>query len=447
MAQERVSIEEQVPVAGDWDVVVCGGGPAGIGAAIAAAREGASTLLVEALQHLGGLASTLATMCDTPGGPIYDELMDRLADLDSAYYLDNRERYYPPGRMRYRPQMFKAVAAEMADEAGVDVLLGTIAEGAWLESNAVRGVFLANKAGRSLARAKVTIDCTADADLVASAGAAFAVGAPEDGRIQQCNFRCLIGGVDAERFRAEGPDEAALREICRDAVAAGDVTPPEALFGIDPSVFPFSEESGGIVTRWELQHVDPTNPRQTSEVLMQCHRAALDIVRMLRERVPGYEECLIQAIDPVLGTRESRRLEGLYTVTGDDVLAGSKFDDGAVPAWFWLDLHDPAPGLSIPYSLEFVKANRPKPGDWYEIPYRCQVPREVDGLLVAGRCISCDHPAQGSLRVMPTCSYLGEAAGTAAAWAVEAGVEPREVDGARLKRVLNEEYWEPPTYD
>jgi succinate dehydrogenase/fumarate reductase flavoprotein subunit len=129
------------------------------------------------------------------------------------------------------------------------------------------------------------------------------------------------------------------------------------------------------------------------------------------------------------------------------VLAGSKFEDGAVTAWFWIDLHDPEPGPSIPYTLEHVKANRPKPGDWYEIPYRCQVPRDVDGLLVAGRCISCDHEAQGSLRVMPTCMYLGEAAGTAAAWAVETGIEPREVDGARLKRVLNEDYWEPPTYD
>ncbi len=442
-----IEVKEQVPVAGRWDVVVCGGGPAGIGAAIAAGRLGARTLLVEAQQHLGGLATNLGTMCDTPGGSIYDELMGRLMDLGSAWYRDNRERYYPPGRTSYRPQMFKAVAAEMVDEAGVEVRFATIAEGARVEDSTLRGVFLANKAGRTLARGKVIIDCTADADVAAQAGAAFVVGAPDDGRIQHCNFHSRIGGVDAERFRAEGPDDAEFERICREAVAAGEVTPPDALFGIDPEAFPWSEEHNRIVMRWELQHVDPTDPRQTSEVLMQCHRAALDIVRMLRRRVPGYEDCVIGLIDTVLGTRESRRIEGLYTVTGEDVLAGSKFEDGAVPAWFWLDLHDPAPGLSTPYSLEFVQKNRPKPGDWYEIPYRCQVPREIDGLLVAGRCISCDHPAQGSLRVIPTCVYLGEVAGTAAAWAIEEGVLPREVDGARLKRVLNEEYWEPPTYD
>ncbi|MFW6438305.1 MAG: FAD-dependent oxidoreductase [Armatimonadota bacterium] len=449
MTETTVHIEEQLPIVGEWDVIVCGGGPAGIGAAIAAAAEGVSTLLVEAQQHLGGLASSLATMCDTPGGPIYDEIMRMLEGLDAAYYLDNRERYYPPGRMRYRPNMFKAVAMGMADRAGVDMLLGTVAHGAWVgeDTNAVRGVFLANKSGRSLARAKIVIDCTADADIAAGAGAAFEVGAEEDGRIQHCNFRWRLGGIDAERFAAEGPDSDALREICREAVAARKITPPDAIFGIDPGVFPFSDEAGGISTAWELQHVDPADPWQTTEAQVQCQRAALEIVRMLREHVPGYERCEIAGIPPVLGTRESRRIVGLHTVTGEDVLAGTKFEDGAVPAWFWLDLHDPEPGTSIPYSLEYVQANRPKPGDWYEIPYRCQVPRDLDGLLVAGRCISCDHAAQGSLRVMPTAMYLGEAAGTAAGWAVNGEIEPREVDGRRLKRVLNEEYWEPPTYD
>lgn len=435
-----VPLSEEVPIAGEWDVVVCGGGPAGIGAAVAAAREGASTLLVESLQHLGGLATShrLGTMCDSPGGPIYDELMDSLVALDCAWYRDNPERYYGPGRQSYRREMFKAVAMEIVDEAGVEVLFGTMAEGAWLDDGAARGALLANKAGRSLARARVVIDCTADADIAASAGAAFVQGDPEDGRIQHCNFAWRIGGVEGAAADAE-----ALRRACREAVAAGEVTPPDALFGIAPAQFPWDPERGAIAQSWELQHVDPTDPRQTSQALVQSQRAALQIVRMLRRRVPGYEQCVIAMIATVLGTRESRRVEGLYTVTREDVLSGAKFDDGAVRAWFWLDLHDPPPGLSTPYSLEYVQANRPARGDWYEIPYRSQVPREVDGLLVAGRCVSCDRPAQGSLRVMPTCMYLGEVAGTAAAWAVEAEVEPRRVDGARLKRLLNDEYRDP----
>jgi len=434
-------------VAGEtWDVIVCGGGPAGIGAAIAAARGGARTLLVEALQHLGGLATShrLATMCDSPGGPIYDELMGRLMDLDSAWYRENPERYYPPGRTGYRPEMFKAVAVEMADEAGVEMLLGTVAEAGWLDGGAVAGVHVVNKAGRSLARAQVVIDCTADADIAAGAGAPFVQGDPEDGRIQHCNFAWRIGGVDGERFKSDGPDAEELERLCRDAVAAGDITPPDAVFGIDPGAFPWSGNQQAIAQSWELQHIDPTDPRQTSRALVQCQRAALQIVRVLRERVPGYEDCVIEKIATVLGTRESRRIVGGYTVTGEDVLNGAKFADGVVPAWFWLDLHDPEPGRSTPYPLEYVQANRPARGDWYEIPYRCLVPREPLGILVAGRCVSCDHAAQGSLRVMPTCMYLGQAAGTAAAWAAEAGVHPHELDGAALKRELMGS-WSPPT--
>ncbi|MFW5868056.1 MAG: FAD-dependent oxidoreductase [Armatimonadota bacterium] len=445
MAEESVSVEEQVPVAGDWDVIVCGGGPAGAAAAIAAGRRGRSVLLIEMHGRLGGLISNanIGTLCDTPGGPIFDEMIDRLEALGAASVLVNRERYYPPGRWRVHPGTTATLLMEMAHDAGVDLMLTTVVEGPLVKDDAVAGVFIANKAGRSVARAPVVIDCTADADVAARAGAAFVEGAADDGRIQHCNFRWGVEGINTGSL----PPPGELEALCAEAVAAGAITPPDAIFGVDRDCFPFSRASGSLVLGgWELQHVDPTDPWQTTEATVQCQIAGLQIVRFLREHVPGCEDCRMRSAG-IFTTRESRRIVGEYTVTGDDVLEGAKFDDGAVPAWFWLDLHDPAPGLSTPYTLEFVQANRPKPGDWYEIPYRCQVPREVDGLLVAGRCISCDHPAQGSLRVIPTCMYLGEVAGTAAAWAIADGIEPREVDGTRLKRELNEEYWTPPTYD
>jgi len=442
---QSVSVSEQVPVAGEWDVVVCGGGPAGAAAAIAAGRLGRRVLLIEMQGRLGGLISNanIGTFCDTPGGPIFDELIGRLEALGAARVLRNLERYYPPGRWRCHPGTTATVLLEMAAAANVELMMMTVAERALVEDGAVSGVLVVNKAGRSLVRARVVIDCTADADIAAGAGAPFVQGDPEDGRIQHCNFRWGVQGVQTESL----PPPEELEALCTEAVASGAIRPPDAIFGVDRDCFPFSRATGKLVLGgWELQHVDPTDPRQTTEATAQCQLAGLQIVRFLRERVPGCADCMMSSAG-IFTTRESRRIVGEYTVTGEDVLAGAKFDDGAVPAWFWLDLHDPEPGLSTPYTLEFVQENRPKPGDWYEIPYRCQVPREVDGLLVAGRCISCDHPAQGSLRVIPTCMYLGETAGTAAAWAVEAGVEPREVDGIRLKRVLNEEYWRPPSYD
>ena len=436
-----MSSSDAPPVCGEYDVVVCGAGPAGAAAAIAAGRLGRRVLLVDLQSQVGGLIASygIGTFCDTPGGPIFDELIERLQAIDAAHLLENPERYYPPGRWRCGTAATSAVLLEMLREAGVELLLMTVAESAWLEDGAVAGVTIVNKAGRSLVRARVVIDCTADADIAASAGAPFEQGDPEDGRIQQSAFRAGIEGLDAERL----PPPEELEALCRAAVASGAITPPDAIFGINPECFPLSHDRGGLALGgWELRGIDPTDPRQTTEALAQCQLAALQIVRFLRERVPGGEACRLTRFPAALGTRESRRIVGGYTVTREDVLGGAKFDDGVVPAWFFVDLHDPPPGQSIPFPLEYVQQNRPRPGDWYEIPYRCLVPVEPPGLVVAGRCISCDRLAQGSLRVMPTCIFLGHAAGTAAARAIEAGVHPHELDGAALKREVMRD-WRP----
>ena len=139
----------------------------------------------------------------------------------------------------------------------------------------------------------------------------------------------------------------------------------------------------------------------------------------------------------LLGTRESRRVVGQYVLTRDDVLAGHKFDDGVVPACFYMDFHDSPPGTTVlEHSLEHKRANRAPLDDWYEIPYRCLVPRAVRGLLVAGRCISCDRWGQASMRIMPTCMWTGVAAGTAAAMAAREGVLPHELDGRDVRRAM-----------
>lgn len=169
-----------------------------------------------------------------------------------------------------------------------------------------------------------------------------------------------------------------------------------------------------------------------SRTVSECQVAALKLVRFCREELPGFAECHIAALPSSLGTRESRRIVGRYQLTGEDVLAGSKHEDAVARAWFWIDLHDPAPGRSVPYGLEYLKKNQPPPGDWYEIPYRSLLPRDVAGLLVAGRCISCDRRAQGSLRIMPTCLFIGTGAGTAAAMAVRQCCAPHEVDGREV---------------
>lgn len=420
------------------EVVVCGGGPAGWAAAVAAARQGAATILVERAACLGGMATgaRVSSFCDSPGGPFFDELLRRLCDLGAAALRVDPDRFRPPGRYRFEPETAKAVMLELALEAGVTVRFETIAFDALTDGQRVRGVRLASKAGETVLTAPVVVDTTADADLAARAGAAVEQGDPEDGRIQHCNFRWALGGVDWTRFRA-AVSTAELVERLRAAHRDGRLQAPAAIFGLDPEVFPWDAVSGELrLGNWELQHVDPTDPRQTSAVIAECQRAALRWVRFARRELAGFENCRIEAFASALGTRESRRIVGRYRVTGEDVLTGRKHRDAVARAWFWIDLHDPPPGRSIPYGLEYVKSHQPPPDDWYEIPYRSLLPERVEALLAAGRCLSCDREALGSLRVMPTCMATGTGAGIAAAMAVAADCRPHELDGQTVSQAV-----------
>lgn len=425
----------------EYDVVVCGGGPAGVGAAVAAGRAGARTLLVEATGCLGGLIGNagVSSFCDSPGGPVFDDLAQRLTALGAAFWTMDEVRHRAPGRLRLTaPDTARAVCMEMVREAGVETLMLSLAVGVVKDGGRVAGVKMATKQGLVEARAKAVVDCTADGDVAAAAGAEFWQGDPEDGRIQACSFRWSMGGaIDGARFDAAGLSAQDLERLFGQAVRDGAIQPPEALFHQERDCFPYDRASGRLrMTGWELKGVDPADPEQTSRALAQCHVAALQIVRFCRKHLPGHENCQVGRLPATLGTRESRRIVGGYQVTGKDVIRGAKFEDGVAKAWFWIDRHDPPPGLTVPYGLDYLKSHQPPPGDWYEIPYRCLLAAGVEGLLVAGRCVSCDREALGSLRIMPTCMYLGAAAGTGAAWAAAEGVLPSGIDGQRLKREM-----------
>ncbi len=421
---------------GDFDVIVCGGGPAGIGAAVAAGRAGARTLLVEQTSCLGGLMGNafVGSCCDSPGGPVFDELVGRLLELDAAEWRIDPVRFRPPGRLSYHPETVRAVANEMVLESGIEPLFCTFVESALVHDGQVSGVIAATKSGAVPLKAKVVIDCTADGDIAASAGALFNQGDPTDGRIQVCNFRWHIGGVDAEAFVQANVPADELKSRFERANRDGDIQPPGALFAQDVESFPFDGRTQQLILcNWELQGVDPTDARQVSCALSECQRAALQIVRFCRRELPGYANCRIAHFPTVLGTRESRRITGHYSLTRDDVLRGRKFVDGIAKAWFWIDFHDPPPGCTIPHGLDYVKAHQPPPAEWYEIPYRCLIPAEIDNLLVAGRCISCDRAALASMRVMPTCMFIGAAAGLAASQSIHERCPPSKLDGAWLK--------------
>ena len=431
-------LAQAVPVAGEYDVVVCGGGPAGIGAAVAAGRSGARTLLIERLSHVGGMTTgaLVMTWCDSQGGPVFDEFIERLEKLGAAErFFNPKSHLYKPGRVRCHDQTEKAVALRMIREAGAEVLFCTMAESAWVDEGAVHGVFVVNKGGRSLIKARVVIDATADGDISASAGAEFLKGDPDDGRLQNVTFTFIVDGVDEPKYEREKPSGEEIIAMVKAARAEGRLHPPNGVFIPPEDSFPFSRDGKKPALRgWEIEGVDPTDSAALSAALAESQLALLEVVEFCRASLPGFEECRIARFPDLLGTRESRRIIGQYVLTGEDVLAGRKFDDGIAQACFYMDLHDSPPGTTIlDHTLEFKKANRPPEGDWYEIPYRCLVPKEVKGLLIAGRCISSDRDANGSLRIMPTCMFTGQAAGTAAGMAVAKGVLPHRLDGRRVR--------------
>lgn len=439
-ANEYRQVAEAVPLFGEYDVIVCGAGPAGIGAAVAAARGGARTLFVERMGYVGGMGTTtpVNTWCDTQGGAIFDELEARVGKLDKANRRFNPNGHlYEKGRVTLHGETVKAVALRMLREAGAEMLFGVSASGAWTEGRRIAGVILASKGGLSKATARVVIDATADAEVAAAAGAAFQMGDPEDGRLMHVNFMWRIGGVDGKAYEKDKPSEEQLLEWIAEAHRAGRLHAPKGVFRPGPKHFPYHlPEKQLALCSWEIENVDCSDPSAVSETLVDCQMAALEVLEFCRARLPGHERAEIARFWDALGTRESRRIVGRYTLTRDDVLAGRKFDDGIARACFFIDFHDSPPGRTIPYDIAFKKENSPPPGDWYEIPYRCLLPAEVEGLLVAGRCISVDRSALASMRVMPTCMYTGEAAGTAAAMAVAAGAAPHEVDVTGVRRRL-----------
>ncbi len=403
-----------------YDVIVCGGGPAGVGAAIAAGRAGARTLLIERLGHLGGMhtGAGVTNWCDAPGGPIFDELFARMAQLNAAQYHFKPETFVAPGRAYFDTEMAKAMLMQMLLEARVEVLLLTFAHHLTVAGPGDCRIAIVNKSGAQTLGAKVVVDASADADLAASAGAEFLWGDPVDQRLQHCNFRVWLGDVDKATYEARKPEDAELVRLLQQAQAEGRLTPPEHLFQPQARAFPYNFRVNRLdLNNWELEGINPLDAAQVSRVLAQCQAAAMQLIPFCRAHLPGYQQVRLLKLPSVLGVRESRRIVGRYVLTHDDVVAGRKFDDAVARGMFYMDLHDSPPGLTLPHTPEHMWSRRPPRGDWYDIPYRCLLPRELENVLIAGRSLSADRDAHGSVRVMTTGMYVGAAAGVAAALA------------------------------
>jgi hypothetical protein len=436
-----------VPVGAEVDVLVVGGGPAGIMAASAAAEMGMKVALVEGRSFVGGnltLGLPVLGFLSQKGKPIIAGLPQQLIDRLRARGAASEHRPCPlhVSLTLVEPEAVKSAALEMLLERGVDLRLYSTFAGVVMEGERVRGIFIESKAGREALLAKVIVDCTGDADVALRAGVPCEKGDAHGG-MQPPTLMFCLAGVDTEQLRqslSQDPKAyradfipaeyfgqnhqfivVGLRERLQLARQAG------LSIATERTILITGLRAGEVwVNMTRVKGVDGTDPRSLTAGEIEARRQIEDIFKYLVAYVPGFGRAQFTKAASFLGIRETRRIVGRYVMNRDDILSCRRFDDAIAVASYPIDLHRPN---DTGCTLEWC-------GDCYDIPYRSLVPQRVDNLLVAGRCISTTHEAMAAIRVMSTCMALGEAAGRAAAIAVGEGVSPSQVDAGTLRKEL-----------
>ena len=425
----KLTLPTTLSVRDKADVIVIGGGPGGIGAAVAAARHGADVLLIEHYGFLGGMATA---------GEVNPFMPNHFQkeSLDTGIFeewLDTMKRY---GGVRgnsrvFDPQTARLAAEDLCREAGVRLLYHHRIAHVEHSDNRITGLVLHSKSGLSAATAKQYIDSTGDADLVAMAGGAFRVGNDAgDPHVQPMTlcFKLML----AEDAIPDGlePGDALhkarpqIQEAYKRAQEAGRTSNPRE------NVLMFRSVEDRVIhfNSTRVIHKLSTNGQELSEAEIEGRKQLRELVDILRNEIPLFKNCKLFSIAPQIGIRESRRIVGRYTVTLDDYRRGRTHKDGIARVTYPVDIHNPN-GTGTHF-IELPKTA------WYEIPYRSLVPEKFNNVLVACRAISADHGTHSSLRVMPPVCSIGQAAGTAAAFALRDGKDVADIDGEVIRDQL-----------
>lgn len=425
----KIVYTRDLPLKYTADILIAGGGPAGCAAAVAAARLGADVLLIEELSCLGGqgTAGMVPAFMQFGDGENFlaggfgREILERMWRLGGGEY--EKDRSYG-----IKAEALKRAYDEMLGEAGVRFSLCTRLADVVMEGSSIGCCVLSAKSGIFAAKAGIYIDCTGDGDLAAMAGAPWEKG-DENGKMMAGTLCSLWTGIDWQA--RQGSDRAKLQQAIDDGV----FTRPDLHL---PGMWKISRNLGG----GNIGHtfgVDGTDEVSLTEALVRGRKLVEEYENYYKNYLTGYEKMELAATGAMLGIRETRRIMGAYVLTLDDFVSRAVFGDEIGRYCYPVDIHasDNSTASFDGFYTDHMKYRYAK-GENYGVPYRILVPRGVDNILVAGRCVSADRAMQSSIRVMPGCYITGQAAGVAAAQCVQHSVKPAQADVPAVQRRLKE---------
>jgi len=441
----------------EYDVIILGGGTAGMIAAAAAARGGVRTLLVERDGYLGGTATWgipflgfFSGNGSKVVGGLPQELVDRMVGLGGCmgharggtWATGTKNIDYEFSLTPFDPECLKIAAQAMVLEAGADIMFQSVLSGVQMNGRRVTAIEVLTVEGKKTLSGNVFIDCSGDAMLVSMAG--FPTDHRGRGNMQNVSHVMRVGNVDVDRMvrclqeggEIKGIDDWHIRLVKGKLIGSAEESyvhvagkaklwedaPPLSFTGVRWR----KEEMSLNISR--TTDIDPTDAGDINKAEISERQNVENIIKAFRNRIPGFETAYLVVSSIRVGIREGRRIKGLYTLTEEEVVNKNEFDDGIARGAYPIDIHDPKGGNT---QFTFIKE-----GGSYAVPYRCLVPDKSENLIVAGRCVSTTGKALGSVRLMACCMAMGQAAGTAGALVSRSGLSPNKVDMAQLKSTL-----------
>ncbi len=412
-----------------YDLIVVGGGFAGTCAAIEAARSGLNVLLIEKYNCLGGAAANCLVMpfmkywSNDPetsekiilSGNIFSEIINELDNFGGALSADKQD---------FDEEALKLILNRMCIKYGVELLFNTVVSEVVVNGGKLEYVKAIGKSKVLELSADYFIDATGDGELSYLAGCNYQLGRESDNLCQPMTLCFRVGGIEKHKW---AKNLGYINQLYKEFQAKGLIKNPRE------NVLSFDTLHDGVVhfNTTRVIKLNPTDPFDVTKAEIEAREQVYEVFGFLKENIEGFENSRILSTALQIGIRESRMIEGEYTLTQEDLLSLARFDDAVAVANYDIDIHSPdGSGTSHHYF---------KKGEWYEIPYRCLLPKGVENLLVAGRCISATHEAQASFRIMPYVAEIGHAAGAAVSLAVKDNKSVREIDIKELQNKLRAE--------